>query len=78
MSDAQPDDSLFLHYSGHGVQMKDGEGDEVDGLDEVIIPLDFKKGQWDSMIRDDDLKSLLTTKLPKGVRDRIQGPKGKL
>ena len=43
MSDAQPDDSLFLHYSGHGTQNKDVEGDEVDGQDEVIIPVDFKK-----------------------------------
>ena len=44
---------ICLHYansstsrtfldSGHGGQTKDRDGDEVDGFDEVIYPLDFK------------------------------------
>lgn len=48
--DAQPHDSLFLHYSGHGGQTKDLNGDEVDGLDEVIFPVDYK---WTGHIVDD-------------------------
>ncbi|KAJ2917544.1 hypothetical protein MD484_g2842, partial [Candolleomyces efflorescens] len=40
---AQPNDALFFHYSGHGGQTPDLDGDEVDGFDEVIYPLDFKK-----------------------------------
>ncbi|CAE7076486.1 unnamed protein product [Rhizoctonia solani] len=36
--DAKPNDSLFFHYSGHGGQTKDLDGDEADGYDEV--PLD--------------------------------------
>ncbi|KAF7791691.1 hypothetical protein EIP86_002714 [Pleurotus ostreatoroseus] len=40
---AQPNDSLFFHYSGHGGQTKDVDGDEADGFDEVIYPVDFKQ-----------------------------------
>jgi hypothetical protein len=39
---AQPNDSLFFHYSGHGGQTKDLDGDEDDGYDEVIYPVDFE------------------------------------
>jgi hypothetical protein len=38
----QPGDSLFFHYSGHGSQVVDHSGDEEDGLDETICPVDFK------------------------------------
>ncbi|KAL1668315.1 caspase domain-containing protein [Schizophyllum commune] len=31
---AQPNDSLFFHYSGHGGSTKDLDGDEADGYDE--------------------------------------------
>lgn len=49
--------SLYLHYSGHGSQMKDVSGDERDGLDEFIVPSDyFTNG---SRIIDDELKSLI-------------------
>ncbi|KAF5347572.1 hypothetical protein D9756_010676 [Leucocoprinus leucothites] len=56
---AKPHDSLFFHYSGHGGQLEDRDGDEVDGFDEgslssdrkdklkpafaVIFPLDFQE-----------------------------------
>ena len=39
---AQPNDSLFFHYSGHGSQQQDHDGDEVDGTDETICPVDYK------------------------------------
>ena len=39
---ARPDDSLFLHFSGHGGQTEDLDGEEEDGLDETIYPVDFK------------------------------------
>lgn len=47
---AQPNDSLFFHFSGHGGQTEDLDGDEDDGLDETIYPVDFKKA---GMIVDD-------------------------
>lgn len=43
VSGAQPNDSLFFHFSGHGGQTEDLDGDEEDGLDETIYPVDFKK-----------------------------------
>eukprot|EP01101_Sappina_pedata_P009866 TRINITY_DN597_c0_g1_i2.p1 TRINITY_DN597_c0_g1~~TRINITY_DN597_c0_g1_i2.p1 ORF type:complete len:368 (+),score=57.83 TRINITY_DN597_c0_g1_i2:23-1105(+) len=41
--DARPGDKLFFHYSGHGGTEEDKNGDEEDGYDETIMPLDFKK-----------------------------------
>ncbi|KAL0961023.1 hypothetical protein HGRIS_006015 [Hohenbuehelia grisea] len=62
---ARPDDSLFFHYSGHGGQTPDLDGDEVDGYDEVIYPLDFKqKGH----ITDDVMHDIMVKPLPKGCR----------
>ncbi|MCA9709226.1 MAG: lamin tail domain-containing protein [Myxococcales bacterium] len=34
---ADDDDSLFLHFSGHGMQVTDESGDEADGLDEALL-----------------------------------------
>ncbi|CAE6377382.1 unnamed protein product [Rhizoctonia solani] len=34
VKDAQPTDALFFHFSGHGGQTKDLDGDEADGFDE--------------------------------------------
>jgi len=39
---AQPGDSLFFHFSGHGGQARDTDGDEEDGWDETILPCDYK------------------------------------
>jgi hypothetical protein len=36
VKDARPNDSLFFFYSGHGEQMKDYGGDELDGYDECL------------------------------------------
>ncbi|KAJ3559515.1 hypothetical protein NP233_g11245 [Leucocoprinus birnbaumii] len=62
---AKPHDSLFFHYSGHGGQIEDQDGDEADGFDEVIFPLDYKdKG----MIVDDELHDIMVSPLPTGCR----------
>jgi len=65
VKDARPNDSLFFHYSGHGSQQKDTDGDEEDGIDETIVPLDFEKN---GMIVDDELHARLVTPLPPGTR----------
>jgi hypothetical protein len=36
-------ESINLIDSGHGGQTKDTDGDEADGYDETIYPLDFKQ-----------------------------------
>lgn len=38
--DVEAGDYLFLHFSCHGQQMMDLNGDEEDGLDEALIPYD--------------------------------------
>lgn len=35
-------DSLFVHYSGHGSQLPDDNGDEADGYDETLVPVDSR------------------------------------
>ncbi|KAK4684815.1 metacaspase-1, partial [Tremellales sp. Uapishka_1] len=56
---AQPNDSLFFHYSGHGGSTKDLDGDEDDGFDEVIYPLDFKTAGH--IVDDDHLPYIYST-----------------
>jgi hypothetical protein len=46
---------LYLHYSGHGGQTADLSGDEEDGRDETIIPVDFRAA---GVIVDDELRAL--------------------
>lgn len=65
VSDAHPHDALFFHYSGHGGQVPDKDGDEVDGLDEVIYPVDYKKA---GMIVDDEMHRIMVKSLPTGCR----------
>ena len=42
---AGPQDELFLHYSGHGGQQKDEDGDEESGKDQTLIPCDFQHAE---------------------------------
>ena len=51
---------LFLSYSGHGTYVRDLNGDEKDGRDECIVPLDYKRRGF---IKDDRL-NLLIRKMP--------------
>ncbi|KAJ7066752.1 caspase domain-containing protein [Mycena amicta] len=62
---ASPNDSLFFHYSGHGGQTKDKDGDEADGEDEVIYPVDFKQR---GHIVDDLMHEIMVRSLPAGCR----------
>ena len=55
---AKSNDLLFLCFSGHGSQTTDLNGDEKDGLDEMIISVDLQS------ISDDSLNSLIRTSIP--------------
>ena len=46
-------DTIILHYSGHGTNIRDNDNDEADGRDECIVPVDLK------FISDDELSELL-------------------
>jgi hypothetical protein len=48
---------VVFHYSGHGGQVLDTSGDEVDGRDESIVPHDSAKPEEDLI--DDQLNELL-------------------
>lgn len=65
VKDAKPNDSLFFHYSGHGGQTKDLDGDEPDGYDEVIYPVDFRQV---GHITDDEMHRIMVKPLQAGVR----------
>ncbi|KAJ2904638.1 hypothetical protein MKZ38_007474 [Zalerion maritima] len=65
VKEARPNDSLFFHYSGHGGQTKDLDGDEPDGYDEVIYPVDFRQV---GHITDDEMHRIMVTPLASGVR----------
>ncbi|KAF8604394.1 hypothetical protein BDV93DRAFT_522508 [Ceratobasidium sp. AG-I] len=62
-------DRRFFHYAGHGTQVEDLDGDEEDGFDEAIQPLDwstkYRRGN-DGLIIDDDFRELLVDRLPRG------------
>lgn len=47
---------LYFHYSGHGSQVKDVNGDEADKMDECLVPIDYEKN---GIILDDELKGIL-------------------
>lgn len=54
-------DTIYLHFSGHGQPMEDADGDEQDGWDETFIPIDaqmwYKQGVYEgnNHITDDEL-----------------------
>lgn len=64
---AQPGDSLFFHYSGHGGQKRDLNGDEVDNMDETILPIDHDRGGGGEIL-DDEIHAIMVKTLPRGVR----------
>jgi hypothetical protein len=65
VADAKENSSLFLHFSGHGSHQKDKDGDEKDGNDETICPVDYATA---GMIVDDELHDILVKPLPKGCK----------
>lgn len=55
---------FFISYSGHGTYQYDWSGDEDDGKDEAIVPLDCNKN---GIITDDELHKKYLSKLPNNV-----------
>jgi len=62
-SEAQQENVLYyLHYSGHGSQVHDQNGDEDDGRDETICPITLS-GQIDRCISDDEIKLIIDQRM---------------
>jgi len=65
INDTKEGDLLVFHFSGHGSQIIDRNGDELnDYLDEIICPHDLN---WDNPLTDDILRSIFS-KIPSGVK----------
>lgn len=64
IADAQAGDTLFMHYSGHGGSVRDTSGDEKDGKDETMCPVDL---HTNGMIKDDEIFKELVLPLPSGA-----------
>jgi len=64
VNDSESGDSAFCHYSGHGGKLRDDNGDEEDGYDETLVPLDYANS---GQIRDDDLFITLVQPMAEGV-----------
>ncbi|MBQ0090655.1 MAG: caspase family protein [Prevotellaceae bacterium] len=75
---AQQNDVVYIHFSGHGQQVADENGDEDDGMDEAWIPFDARaiyiEGQYEgeNHILDDELYGWFS-----GIKDKI-GDNGQL
>lgn len=57
----QPGDRVYFYFSGHGLQVKDQNGDEEDGLDEALSTYDIVAGDgdWTNVILDDEIDAML-------------------
>lgn len=65
VSGVREGDSLWFSFSGHGSQIRDTSGDEEDGWDETILPVDWKRN---GVVVDDEIYEILVRGLPRGVR----------
>jgi metacaspase-1 len=75
VSPSEAGDVAVLHFSGHGQQITDDDGDELDGYDEALVPYDAPQRPppgygGEKHLRDDDLGSVL-----RELRARV-GPRG--
>jgi hypothetical protein len=64
--DANPEDTVYIHYSGHGSQVQDLNGDEEDGLDETLVPQNGRTPGVRDIV-DDELGELLARLQTKNV-----------
>ncbi|MFN0147169.1 MAG: caspase family protein [Dehalococcoidia bacterium] len=61
---AAPGSTLVFHFSGHGSQVRDRSGDELDDqMDEILCPYDL---DWDDPFTDDELAKAIAG-VPDGV-----------
>jgi len=63
-SELKPGDIVVIHYSGHGQQIFDDNGDEIDDKDEALVPFDAwvkytHNYHGENHLRDDELNSII-------------------
>lgn len=64
VTEAKEGDLLLFHYSGHGSRVRDRSADETDGMDEVLVPLNYASA---GMISDDWIHANVLTKVGRNV-----------
>ena len=71
VKDTRPGDIVYIHYSGHGAGIADDSGDEIDGIDESLVPSDYvSRAEGRNNLRDDEIGrqlDLLAGKKPKSI-----------
>jgi hypothetical protein len=60
---ARTGDVLLVHFSGHGSNVPDDDGDEADRRDEILCPTDL---DWKNPLRDDFIRKTVKA-MPDGV-----------
>ncbi len=66
LTNANAGDTVFFMFSGHGTCTYDFSGDETDGQDELIVPIDGTT--VNTCILDDELNTLVKTTIKPGVK----------
>ena len=61
LSSSKSNDFLFFGFSGHGSQIRDTNGDEIDRIDETIVGSDLQN------VKDDELKQIIMDNLKPNV-----------
>ncbi len=63
IAQARPGDVALFHFSGHGQPIADDNGDELDGMDESLVPWDYisisAQDGYKTNLRDDTVGELL-------------------
>ena len=77
LKSSEEGDIIYFHFSGHGQQIKDEDGDEEDGYDEALVaynaPLNWYDGyDGKEHVSDDELKEFI-----KKLREKL-GKKGQI
>jgi hypothetical protein len=54
-------DYILVYYSGHGATIADLNGDEADGTDEALVPVDYDSGESSTLITDDELNEIFSS-----------------
>src|SRR5690606_24823132 len=66
LKDAKPGDRLVFHFSGHGSQIADVDGDEDDGADELLCLHAMDWNDPKTYLLDDEINEW-TKQIPAGV-----------
>jgi len=60
INQANENDFIFVFFSGHGCRISDADGDEPDGLDEALVPVDYQPANSSPLITDDELSFIFS------------------